>query len=88
MNKHSQSLPRMDIYANHGTKVIFDMPTAGYPHHQETALKHLEIGKVYTIDFIEVHSYSTDVYLVGFTQHFNSVLFGSLSNEDIASLNS
>lgn len=78
MNKNFTELPRMDIYSKHGTKVIFDNPTAGYPYDQEKAAKHLVVGKVYTIDFTEVHSCSTDVYLVGFDCPFNSVLFGQL----------
>jgi len=68
----------MDIYSKHGTKVIFDSPTNGYPHQQENAKKHLIVGKVYTVDFTEVHSSSTDVYLVGVPGSFNSVLFGAL----------
>lgn len=76
--KH-ESLPRMDIYSPKGTKVIFDMPDAGYPYHQEIAKKHLVVGKVYTVDYTEVHSCSTDVYLVGLPDvAFNSVLFGQI----------
>ena len=87
MNKNTQELNRMDIYSPKGTKVIFDMPTAGYPYHQELAKKYLEVGKVYTVEFTEVFSCSTTVYLEGFKQGFNSVLFGSLNAKDISELN-
>ena len=74
------SLPRMDIYAPHGTKVIFDEPNNGRPFHQDTAKKHLIVGKVYTVDFTEVFNSSTDVYLVGLPNvGFNSVLFGEIN---------
>ena len=77
-NKHPL-LDRMDIYSRPGTKVIFDNPTAGYKHDQEYCRKHLIVGRVYTIHYTEVHSSSTDVYLVGFPGSFNSVMFGELN---------
>lgn len=74
------TLERMDIYAPHGTKVIYDSPTSGYPYDQEAAKKAgLVVGGVYVVNFTVVHSSSTDVYLVGIPgQYFNSVLFGEL----------
>lgn len=71
----------MDIYAKRGTKVIYDMPNAGYPSQQDYAKQHLIVGRVCTVDFTEVHSSSTDVYLIGVPGSFNSVLFGSLTAE-------
>lgn len=80
--KHlGQSLYRMDIYSPHGTKVILDAPENGYPHHQETLKKAgLVVGRVYTVNFTEVHDCYTDVYLVEVPNvAFNSVNFGDLT---------
>lgn len=41
----------------------------------------LEIGQTYTVDFIEVDSWVTYVYLKEFPdKHFNSVLFEEIDN--------
>ena len=76
----------MDVYSKPGTKVIFDAPENGYEFDQRTAKKYLKVGAVYTVAKTEVHSSSTDVYLVGFPGCFNSVFFGSLEFDSIDSL--
>lgn len=35
----------------------------------------LEVGQVYDVDRISVHSWHTRVYLIGFEKWFNSVMF-------------
>ena len=66
----------MDIYAKKGTKVIFSNPEGGYDPHIETAKKHLEVGKEYTVDHTEVGDFHTDVYLEEVPKvAFNSCLF-------------
>ena len=85
MNKSYSELPRMDVYSTYGTKVMFDMPEAGYPYDQEKLKENgLIVGKIYTIDKTEVSSSYTDVYLVGFPGiKFNSVNFGAISYPEI-----
>ena len=66
----------MDIYSKVGTKVIFAYPDSGYPHHQKTAAEHLELGRVYTVERIDVGGFHTDVFLAEVPGvAFNSVLF-------------
>jgi hypothetical protein len=78
-NKNYYELPRMDIYAPNGTRVMFDSLTAGYPYDQEKIkLAGLVVGRIYTVNFTVVHRNSTDVYLNGFLGFFNSVCFGQL----------
>jgi len=85
MNKNYSELPRMNIYSQHGDKVIYDAPTAGYPHDQKKLKEQgLIVGKVYTIDYTDVYSSYTDVYLVGFRGvKFNSVNFGEISYPEL-----
>lgn len=66
----------LNIHAHRGTKVVFSHPDAGYPHDQETARKHLKVGKKYTIKRTKVHSFHTDVFLQEVPEvSFNSVHF-------------
>ena len=66
----------MNIYAKRGTKVVFAYPTAGYDPDQEQAKTYLEVGKTYTVERTEVHSWITYVYLMEVPgQRFNSVMF-------------
>ena len=64
----------MDIYAKHGTKVIFHAnPGENY---FAFANKCLEDGKEYIVDRTVVHGWRTDVYLVEVPDKgFNSVVF-------------
>lgn len=66
----------MNIYARNGHKVIFANPTAGYKDDQRIAKQHLTVGHSYTIDYTDVGSWHTDVYLLEFPNRaFNSVMF-------------
>jgi len=64
----------MNIHAEHGAKVVFT-GNDGYEWQKEKANRFLKVGKVYEVDFTNVFSYNTDVYLVGFDEPFNSVHF-------------
>lgn len=63
----------------------FMHPDNGYPLEQKTAREHLEVGKVYTIQHMDVGQSSTRLYfyevpLLG----FNSVMFDSAEWFEIA----
>lgn len=68
----------MNIDADEGAKVVFNHPNAGYPHHQETAREHLEVGATYTVERTEVDFSHTDVYL----QEVEGVAFNSVHFDD------
>jgi len=69
----------MDIYSPPGSKVVYKGPVGGYPGDKVRAERHLKAGQIYTIKHLDVHSYSTDVYLEEVTeQAFNSVLFDNV----------
>lgn len=69
----------MNIYAGHGTKVVFANPDAGYQHDQDTAAKHLTVGETYTVDHTDIHSWHTNVFLVEVPKVlFNSVMFNDV----------
>ena len=55
--------PQADIYSEDGQRVVFAYPESGYPHHQETAAKHLTEGATYTIEHTEVGGWHTDFFL-------------------------
>jgi len=66
----------MNIYADNGDKVVCHTYEAGYDSDKERAKEYLEVGKIYTIDYTEVDSWSTTVYLQEFPLiPFNSVFF-------------
>ena len=66
----------MNIHAENGHKVICYTHDAGYDSDKKKALEYLEIGKIYTIDYTDVHSWHTNVYLQEFPLiSFNSVFF-------------
>lgn len=66
----------MNIWSKPGATVIFANPNAGYPHHQETAAKHLKEGWIYTVERTEVGGWHTDVFLKEIPNvPFNSVMF-------------
>lgn len=66
----------MNINAHYGTKVIFSNPNSGYEYDQELAKKHLTVGKTYTVNHVDIHSWHTHVYLQEIPGvAFNSVLF-------------
>lgn len=68
----------MNIYAEYGDKVIAKNLDWGWDSDIERAEKYLEQDKEYTIDFTDVHSSSTDVYL----QEIPNVAFNSVHFED------
>lgn len=63
----------MDIYSKKGTVVIYTA-TGGYDSQLEFANCFLEKDKEYTIDYTDVSSFHTDVYL----QEFKGVSFNSV----------
>ena len=68
----------MDIHSPKGTKVIYDQLNAGYDHDQETCREHLEFGKTYTVEYTEVHSWHTQVWLQEVPDvPFNSAVFSA-----------
>lgn len=77
----------MNIYAKKGTKVIplFENGniTGGYDGDKEYASKYIKEGDVYTVDYTEVGSWHTDVYLEEFEGNcFNSVHFAEVDSEE------
>lgn len=69
----------MDIESEEGTLVRFSHPENGYTHHQEQAKKFLEVGEVYTVEHVDIHSWHSDVYLKEFPgEKFNTVLFSQV----------
>jgi len=71
----------MSIYSEEDDLVVYKYPNNGYDHDQQTARKYLNIDQVYTVDFTDVHSSSTDVYLKDFPNvSFNSVQFAPYYN--------
>lgn len=66
----------MNIYALKGHKVRLETLDAGYDYQKELVEKYLELGKEYTVDYTDVYSSYTDVYLQEFPDiYFNSVFF-------------
>ena len=69
-----------NIYAKKGDKVKCKTLSGGFPYDLQTAQKYLQIGKIYTIDIIEVHNWHTDVYLMEIPDiSFNSVFFENVN---------
>lgn len=66
----------MNIYAKSGTTVVYSDAISGYDYDQETARKHLVFGQEYTVDYTDVRSCHTNVYLQEVPGvSFNSVIF-------------
>jgi hypothetical protein len=70
----------MNIYAKKGTKVIpiFENGNiaGGYDSDKKYAMEFLKEGEFYTVDYTEVSSWHTDVFLEEFPgKKFNSVHF-------------
>lgn len=65
----------MDIYTAPGEKIVFT-GEGGYPYEGINAKKILDIGKVYTINNIEIHSSCSYVKLNEITgEVFNTTMF-------------
>lgn len=72
----------MNIYTLTGKKVRCINLSGGYNYDQELAKKHLEIGSEYTIDYTDVGSWHTDVFLRGYPEvAFNSVFFENVETQ-------
>ncbi len=73
----------MNLEAKHGDRVVF-LDKHGYDGETDQAkAKGLVKGGVYTVDGMEVHSFSSDVYLVEFPgKRFNSVMFRDENKAD------
>jgi len=64
----------MDIYAKEGTIVKF-INEGGYACERESACAVLDTDMEYVVEYIDVGGWSSDVYLKGFSQGFNTVMF-------------
>lgn len=74
----------MNIYAEYGDKVIAKHLDNGWDYDKKRAKKYLEQDKEYTIDCTDVHSSSTEVFLVEIPDvSFNSVHFEDVANSEI-----
>lgn len=69
----------MNIYALEGHKVRLIHTDMGYEYQRERVKQYLKLGQVYTVDYTEVHSASTEVYL----KEAPDVAFNSTCFEDI-----
>ncbi|MCE7991648.1 MAG: hypothetical protein HEP71_06700 [Roseivirga sp.] len=69
----------MNIYALNGHKVRLIRTDMGYEYQKERAEKYLKLRGVYTVDYTEVHSGSTEVYL----EEVPDLAFNSTCFEDI-----
>lgn len=66
----------MNIYAKEGHKVVAEYLDWGYDSDAEKANKFLVKGQVYTVEYTDVYSCNTNVYLKEFPNiYFNSVHF-------------
>jgi len=60
----------------HGDKVVYANPKNGMSYDKEQAEKHLKLNGTYTIDFLNIGKWHTDVFLIEFPyERFNSVMF-------------
>ncbi len=72
----------MNIYTLSGKKVRCVNLSGGYNYHQELAKKHLVVGEEYTVDYTDVGSWHTDVFLTEFPDvAFNSVFFENVDEQ-------
>ena len=72
----------MNMYALKGHKVKCVDLESPYDYQTERAKKHLEIGKIYTVESTEVRSFSTNVVLQEIPDvEFNSTLFEDIQKQ-------
>ena len=70
----------MDIFKTTvGDKVKFTNPKSGYERDIERAAKLLILNKEYIITGKIVHGWSTQIWLKGFEESFNSVMFENIN---------
>ena len=75
INNHFGKTNDMDIYTEKGGKVIFS-GIGGYDSELKSAKKYLKIGEIYTVDYLDIGGFHSDVYLEEFPNiKFNSVQF-------------
>jgi hypothetical protein len=68
----------MNINAEEGDKVVFAFPDAGMDNGAYAA-KHLELGKTYTVKYVDIGGWQSDVYLKEIPdKSFNSVHFADV----------
>ena len=68
----------MDIYAKKGDKVKVTQETAsnGFDFDRSLVSKYLEVGKVYTVEFVDIQQYSANIKLQEFPNNlFNTTNF-------------
>lgn len=72
----------MDIWLTYvGDKIYYAYPENGYEFEQQKCKELLKYGTAYTVANVDIHGWSTHVYLKEFPgQTFNSVNF---ANEDV-----
>lgn len=72
--------PTIDIYSRRGTECVFTNKN-GYEGQRDHAIRTgLVQGHKYQIEFIDIHSSSSYVTLVGILGSFNSVMFASVED--------
>ena len=68
----------MNINAEEGDKVVFAFPDSGMGNGAYAA-KHLELGKTYTVKYVDIGGWQSDVYLKEIPdKSFNSVHFADV----------
>ncbi len=76
-----------NIYSPPGTKIRYDQPDNGYVSDQKLCQEKLKLNHIYTIKKIDVHPYSSDLYLREVNGCFNTALFTEINSiADIISL--
>ncbi len=64
----------MNICSPKGTKVVYTA-RGGLQASVDRANEYLTLGETYEVDHIDLWSWHSDVYLVGFDKGFNTALF-------------
>ena len=74
----------MDIYTQAGSKVVFT-GEGGYDDHNKESNRFLKVGGIYTVDRIEVGSWTPFVTLKGIEGGWNTVMFENIDGLKMAS---
>ena len=78
MNNDGAKMTTMDIYSKPGTKITFTN-AGGYPGQKERASEILQVGQIYTVKYIDIHSSHSYVELEEVqNQTFNTVMFDNI----------
>ena len=71
----------MDIHTPPGSKVVFSNPDAGWPT-DKWKLEPLVVVETYRVRAVQIHSYSTRLYLTQFPGvEFNTINFSNVEDE-------